>query len=221
MLNQGHVAVCVVDDEEPVRLAPPHDVAVIDSYRLDRESERTYAKDGATVIVFDDLGNRPHAADILVDPTPRRSDDYYARLVLDGCRISMGPQHAMVRQAWRKLRRQTCARHAKDHPARRILLSMGSTDPINVSLKVIAAIAESGLDIETDVVLGQGAPHKLAVEGALIAGMSLHIDPPDFPERVAAADLVIGAPGSSSFERAVLGVPSILIPICRQSARPW
>ena len=119
------------------------------------------------MIVFDDLVNRPHAADILVDPTPRRCNDDYAHLVPDGCRVFTGPHHAMVRQAWRKLRRETCARHAKDHPARRILLSMGATDPINASSKVIAALAACGLDIETDVVLGHGAPHRQAVEDAL------------------------------------------------------
>jgi UDP-2,4-diacetamido-2,4,6-trideoxy-beta-L-altropyranose hydrolase len=211
-LSRGHVAVRVVDDEEAAGSEAAHDIAVVDSYRLDSESERTFAKDGATLIVFDDLVNRPHAADILVDPTPRRVNDDYAHLVPDGCRVFTGPQHAMVRQAWRTLRRETCARHAQDHPVRRVLISMGATDPVNVSSRVIAALAACGLDIETDVVLGHGAPHRQAVEAALTPGMTLHTDPQDFPERVAAADFVIGAPGSSSFERAVLGMPSILIP---------
>jgi UDP-2,4-diacetamido-2,4,6-trideoxy-beta-L-altropyranose hydrolase len=211
-LNNDYVALRVIDGEDASASLSTIDVVVVDNYRLDRDSEKVYATDGAKVVVFDDLADRSHAADILIDPTPHRREDEYAQLVPDGCCILSGPQYAMVRQAWRKLRRETCARHATDHPVRRILISMSATDPNNLSSKVIAALTTSGLNVKTDVVLGRGAPHRRAVEGALGDGMTLHVDPPDFPELVAAADLVIGAPGSSSFERAVLGMPSILIP---------
>ncbi|MGE3149760.1 MAG: GNAT family N-acetyltransferase, partial [Pseudorhodoplanes sp.] len=40
-----------------------------------------------------------------------------------------------------------------------------------------------------------------------------HVDPSDLHEIVAAADLAIGAGGTSSFERAACGLPSVLIPI--------
>ena len=58
---------------------------------------------------------------------------------------------------------------------------------------------------------GSGAPHRERVKAALLPQMRLHIDPPGYPSLVAEADLAIGAAGSSSFERAVLGLPSLLV----------
>ena len=88
---------------------------------------------------------------------------------------------------------------------------MGATDPSDATSCVLMALAASGIDAHIDVVLGAGAPHLQSVAKGIGGRMKLHINPPDLPALTAKADLAIGAAGSSSFERAALGLPAVLI----------
>jgi UDP-2,4-diacetamido-2,4,6-trideoxy-beta-L-altropyranose hydrolase len=208
-----HRVVVVEENTEAASVCAGARIAVVDHYGLDAGFEQLLASPQRVLIVFDDLANRRHVCDVLVDPTPGRSREDYAAHVPASARILLGPPHAMIHQAWRAERIAASARLADGPPVGRILVSMGATDPVDASSRVCAAIAAAGLDTEVDVVLGAGAPHLARV--AAIAGgrMTLHVDPDGLPGIAARADLAVGACGSSSFERASLGLPAILIPI--------
>jgi UDP-2,4-diacetamido-2,4,6-trideoxy-beta-L-altropyranose hydrolase len=194
------------DDHPSTRLV------VFDHYGLDTRDERGFAAADRLLVVFDDLADRPHDCALLVDPAPGRAAAAYAAQVPQGCRLMLGPRHAMLGARWRAAAPASIARREAGGPARRILVSMGATDPVDATSRVLDALERAGLAAEIDVVLGAAAPHRGAVERRAGAGMRLHVQPEDIVALVAAADLAIGAPGSSSFERAALGVPSLLIP---------
>jgi RimJ/RimL family protein N-acetyltransferase len=87
---------------------------------------------------------------------------------------------------------------------------MGATDPTNATARVLMALATLQMPVELDVVLGRAAPYCNEVASIIGTRGRLHIDPDDLPGLAAQADLAIGAGGTSSFERACLGLPSII-----------
>ena len=180
--------------------------AIVDGYGFDDEDEAALAEVADTVIAFEDMPNRPHAAKLLVDPTPGRDAADYAGLVPVGARVLTGSAQAILRPVWR-LARQS----GRDPDATRIVVSMGATDSVNATAKVIEAVKASGVSSPVDIVLGAAAPHIADVRSRLSDSMTLHIDASDMPLLLKHVMLAIGAPGSSSFERAVLGIPSILV----------
>ncbi len=188
-------------------------LAVVDHYGLDAAFERQASAQGARVIVFDDLADRPHDCAVLVDPTPGRTRDDYRAWVPEDCRLMLGPKHALVGRRWLAHRAAMRERMASGSPVERIIVSMGGTDPQDATSRVLSALSVTGLDAHVDVVLGSGAQHRERVASALGPSATLHVDPPDPAALAAGADLAIGAPGSSSFERAALGLPAILIPL--------
>lgn len=185
------------------------EIAIVDHYGLDAQAEHEMAAVARRVVAFEDLIGRAHDSDFLLDPTPGRIAADYATHVPARTRVLAGSGYALLGRRWRDLRLQHAAKTTAARP--RLLVSMGSTDPGNASRKVVAACAAARLDADIVVVLGHAAPHAASLAG--IAGVAVAIDPPDLPQLVADADLVVGAPGSSSFERALLGVPSILVPL--------
>jgi len=189
----------------------PADVAIVDHYGLDAVFERRLSKTSSQIVVFDDLADRDHACDILVDPTPGRGADAYTAHVPPSARLLLGPEYALVRADWRRKSHESRQRLAQVGPVGRILVMMGATDPLDTTSRVLAALSRTKLECAVDVVLGAGAPYAAHVRDALGPRMRLHVDPPNLTELAAQADLAIGAAGSSSFERAVLGLPAILV----------
>ncbi|AMN43455.1 UDP-2,4-diacetamido-2,4,6-trideoxy-beta-L-altropyranose hydrolase [Rhodoplanes sp. Z2-YC6860] len=185
-------------------------LVVVDHYGLDAKFEAAVKRQGRTVVVFDDLADRAHDCVVLVDPTPGRAASDYAGK--GARRLLLGGQHAIIRREWQQQRAEAVARLATGGAVKRIIVSMGATDPIDATSKVLAALALAKLDADVDVVVGAGAPHLESVRKQTGARVSLHVGPGNLPALTAAADLAIGAPGTSSFERALLGLPAILIP---------
>lgn len=211
-LSASGFSIRTIDDEEKVPVDDEIRLVVVDHYGLDADFERTLARPGRTVMVIDDLANRPHVCDILVDSTPFRAPGDYARQVSSSARLLLGPSYVLVRAQWRAARARARARLALGRPVERIIVSMGATDPGDTTSRVVAALASSGFKAHVDVVLGAGAPHRELVGKLIGPRMTLHVDPDDLPALAARADLAIGASGSSSFERATLGLPTVLIP---------
>lgn len=188
-------------------------LVVVDHYALDADFERRAASRAERVVVFDDFPGRKHACDVLVDPTPGRQSADYSGWVRPATQLLLGPPHAIIRREWRL---QRAARRASDDArksVRRIVVAMGATDACRATERVLRALAVSGIDADIDVVLGAAAANTEAVTQLLGARATLHIDPPDLPELTARADFAIGTAGTSSFERALLGLPALLVPV--------
>ncbi|NIA69026.1 UDP-2,4-diacetamido-2,4,6-trideoxy-beta-L-altropyranose hydrolase [Pelagibius litoralis] len=190
------------------------DWLIVDHYERDAGWEagcRGWAKN---ILVIDDLADRPHDCDVLLDQTPGRASDDYAGLVPPGTRLLTGCDYALLRPAFAGNRQTSLARRTGAGRLNRILVSIGATDPDNHSLVALQAIAESGLPLAVDVVLGAAAPHRSAVSAQIETmgkEVRLHVDVANMPELMARADLAIGAAGTSTWERCCLGLPSLML----------
>lgn len=186
------------------------DWVVVDHYGLTAAWERSMRAVAARILVIDDLADRAHDCDLLLDQN-LQEPDRYRRLVPEGCQLLLGPYYALLRPQF-AARRQRLQR--RDGRVRRVLVFFGGTDPSGETLKALSALRQIGDHaLSIDVVLGQAAPHHASVEAACreMPCCTLHCQVEDMADLMAAADLCIGAGGSSSWERCCLGLPAIVL----------
>lgn len=186
---------------------------VVDHYRRDMAFESACRPFVEQIAVFDDLADRLHDCDILVDTTADRNRQAYLPLTPPDSSLLMGGEYVFINEAFRAARRASVARRAAAGPIDRVLVSLGATDPANATTKVIAALAECGLTGAVDVVLGPAAPFLDSVRGQVLRlpNANFHVNPANIADLVARADFAIGASGTSAWERITLGVPSLLL----------
>lgn len=183
------------------------DMLVIDHYGLDAAYESACRSWARRILAIDDLADRRHDCDILIDPIPGRAVSSYAARVTQGTQIASGPAYALLRPAFAVMRAQ---RGARDGDVRRVLLSLGTADSSNQLAALIEALA--GLNVPLDVAVGSAARDLAAIrEAAHVAGACLHIDATNMAELMRDADIAVFAAGGTTWEAACLGLPMILM----------
>ena len=201
-------------EDEPAALAGGCDLLVVDHHGRDAAFERACRPQARRIMAIDDLADRRHDCDILLDQTAGRRAADYAGLVPPSCRLLMGSSHALLRPQFRAARAGALERRGHGGPVRRILVSLGASDPEDATSRVLDGIAASGVEAAIDVVLGAGAPHLAAVRERL-AGLPqaavLHHAVSNMAALMADADMAIGAAGTTSWERCCLGLPSLTV----------
>ncbi len=198
------------------------DLFVIDDY-VSGASLGTAARDWVgSVLVIDDLADRAFDADLLLNQNPGFSDKDYDGLVPSGCRVLLGARYALLRPAFAAARTAALlARDKWDGTVRRVLISLGATDPDDITTVAFERLQRSFPDIRIDVVLSGTAPHLERVRDRVERSSRavLHVDTPDMAALMAAADIGIGAGGTTSFERCCLGLPMVIVKTAENQAR--
>ena len=182
---------------------------VVDHYALDASWESAVGKSGE-VFVIDDLADRAHECRMLLDQNLYPdADSRYQEKVPPSCRLLLGPAYALLRREFTDRR---AAVRQRTGPVRRILIQMGGIDADNQTEKAIEAVASLRDSRAVDVVVGKQHPSLDKLKALCRRhGYTLHVQFAGLAALVAAADLAIGAAGSSSWERCCLGLPTICI----------
>ena len=191
------------------------DWVVLDHYALDAAWERAARPDGAKLMVIDDLADRPHDCDLLLDQNLGRDTADYDGLLQDRCFRLIGPAFALLREEFAAHRAESLARRTT-HPLRHILVSLGGVDRDNVTSRVLARLASCRLhpDTRITVVIGRSAPGRdeVARQAAQMpVGTEVCMGATNMAALMTRADLAIGAGGSTSWERCCLGLPTLLV----------
>lgn len=189
------------------------DWMVTDHYLLDADWERVIRGTAARLLVLDDLANRAHSCDLLLDQTLGRSSDDYRPWARGEVRYLLGPQYALLRPEFARERPAALARHRVPTAPRNILISLGGTDVGGFTLPAVSAavLAAPGSDIH--VVIGADAPcmEALRDQAASNLHLHLHVDTNDMAFLMRDADIAIGGSGSTSWERCCLGLPTVML----------
>ncbi len=187
---------------------------VIDSYALDREWERRLRPLVREIFVIDDLANRPHDCDTLLDQNFYRDmEKRYIGLVPPTCRLLLGPRHALLRREFYEARKTLRRRDGK---LRRILVFYGGSDQTCETEKAIAALLQLKLsNVNVDVVVGGGNPRWEPIRNICDEHdfLHYHLQVSNMAEIMAKADLCLGAGGTTTWERCFLGLPAIVTAI--------
>jgi UDP-2,4-diacetamido-2,4,6-trideoxy-beta-L-altropyranose hydrolase len=202
------------DDLQTVRVIPDHiDWLVVDHYQLDAKWEMSFKAIAKRILVIDDLANRPHVADVLLDQNLGRKQADYLGLVPHSCTFYIGPRHALLRQQFSEIRPESLARRAEARVGR-LLISMGGADAANTTGAIVEALKSCGVPegCSATVVMGPFAPWRREVEqqiNSLRWPVTMLVDVRDMARVLAESDLAIGAMGTSAWERCCMGLPTI------------
>jgi UDP-2,4-diacetamido-2,4,6-trideoxy-beta-L-altropyranose hydrolase len=189
------------------------DWMIVDHYLLDAGWHSHARGFAAKLLVIDDLANRPCDCDLLVDQTLGRSPSDYSALVPVGSRILAGARFALLRPDFAQERRAALVRRNEAQPVRRILISMGATDPNGIAATVLDITLGAAPDCRVDIVVDAEAPGLGRIEATADRrpNVAVHVDCHDMARLMSEADLAIGAAGTTSWERCCLGLPSIAL----------
>jgi UDP-2,4-diacetamido-2,4,6-trideoxy-beta-L-altropyranose hydrolase len=196
------------------------DWLVVDQYELDAEWERLLRPLSRKLMVIDDLANRSHDCDLLLDQNYYRDlDSRYLGLVPEQCVTLLGPGYVLLRPEFARARQRL---RARDGIVRRILVFFGGSDPTNETEKVMAALRLLGRpDIDVDVVVGLANPKRDAIHALCDAlpNVSFHCQVSNMAELILSADVGVGAGGAAMWERCYLGLPAITVVFAANQAR--
>jgi len=183
---------------------------IVDDYGLAKQGELCLLPAGARLVVIDDLANRPHLADLLIDPGFGRQAQDYAPWVPPGCPVLSGPAYALVRG---EIAAAAQTRRPLSEPPRRALVSFGLSDVGAIAARAASLLLTIAPELELDVALAGDAPSlpRLAALASETPRLRLHPDARDMAGLLACADLAIGAGGSATWERCAFALPTLAV----------
>lgn len=190
------------------------DWLIVDHYGIDHRWEEHLRALGCRILAIDDLGIHKHACDLLLNQNLIAAvHDRYRNLIPEYCRLLAGPQFALLRQEFRSAR-MSLSRQL-EHVGN-LLVFLGGADPEGATLRVLKII--DGIrsnDLQVTAILGAANPHGETIKRlyAQRNGYKIISQAANMAELMMQADLAIGAGGISTWERACLGLPAIVIAI--------
>jgi UDP-2,4-diacetamido-2,4,6-trideoxy-beta-L-altropyranose hydrolase len=196
------------------------DWLVVDHYGLDVEWEQRLRSYAGKLMVIDDLANRRHDCNVLLDQNySAEGEQRYAGLIQDTCKLLVGPRYALLRPEYAAYRKTLRAREDK---VSRVLVFFGGSDPQNMTGMALEALSHADLKhLDVDVVIGANNPHREALErqSRERPKTTIYGPRPHLADLMAQADLAIGAGGATTWERMCLGLPTVVISIA-ENQRP-
>lgn len=187
---------------------------VVDHYGIDSRWERILRQCCANIMVIDDLANRQHDCDLLLDQNIVTGvKERYEALIPDDCVQLLGPRFALLRPAFRAAR---LALGSKVKGQSRLFVFLGGSDPDDYTSLVLDALQLlPSQSISADVVVGAGNARsealRLRCEG--IPGLQFYQQIADIEQLMAKADLAVCSAGSITWERCCLGLPAVTMAI--------
>lgn len=191
------------------------DWLIVDHYALDSRWEAALKPHYRKLMVIDDLADRPHLCQVLLDQTFGRDAGDYQPWVPAGCTLLCGSRYALLRPEFAQLRSYSLQRRTNPQ-LRQLLITMGGVDKDNATGQVLDALKVCALpdDCHITVVMGGASPwldyvrqqaEQMPWPTEVLVGVS------NMGRLMADSDLAIGAAGATSWERCCLGLPTIML----------
>jgi UDP-2,4-diacetamido-2,4,6-trideoxy-beta-L-altropyranose hydrolase len=220
--NKGYRVYCLpvcIDSEEELRLTNAilkgkgkvFQWLVVDHYEIDIKWESLIRPLVKKIMVIDDLANRRHDCDLLLDQNYNKNVSRYNGLVPEHCIQLLGPEYALLRPQFREARENF---KRENNEVKRVLVFMGGADPTNETGKVLKAAKLLNRDnIAVDVVIGASNPfrNEIKIMAKQMSNVACYFDVNNMAEMMSFADISIGASGTSTWERCCIGLPSIVM----------
>lgn len=187
------------------------DWLVVDHYALAADWERTVCFRARRMAALDDLANRHHYCDLLIDqnriPDPQRR---YDGLVPDQTHRLCGPRYALIRPEYSRAREVIGPRRG---PLSRVLVFYGGADIHNESGRALRVLSRPEFrHLAVDVVVGANHPNRQSIlnQAKERSGTEVHGPRERLVDLMIEADLALGAGGATTWERCALGLPSVV-----------
>jgi len=193
----------------------PVDWLIVDHYALDILWEQALRAHCKKLLVIDDLADRRHDCDLLLDQNLGRQDQDYFGLISHKTQTLIGPVYALLRPEFAEWRQHSLQRRAQPQ-LKNLLITMGGVDQANVTGQVLDALTHCELptDLSITVVMGLTAtwlPEVQAQAVTIPRPTQVLVGVSNMAQLMAESDLCIGAAGGTAWERCVLGLPTLIL----------
>lgn len=213
----------VADAVETLATAVAASWLVVDGYQFRTDYLLALKAGKSRVLAVDDLGTIDlEPADLVLNQNMQAAADLYAGHVA-ASRLLLGSSFALLRREFLQERGRAAA--PRDGAARNVVITLGGSDPANVSGRVLELLGSvRDLRLQVTVIVGPANPHLPSLQATAARLQPAHDvtlvpDPPDLPAVLARADVAVSAAGSSCWELACLKVPMLLI-VTADNQRP-
>ena len=203
------------DAEKTISIIKKHrnkkSLLILDSYILSQEWEnrvRPYVK---RLIVIDDLMDRKHSCDLIIDQNLHtQMNSLYTKSVPKNCIKLLGPDYAILRNQFIAQRKYAKIRSL---PIKNILVSFGGTDNENHTLHALTSLKKLNSDVNVNVVTGTANIGKKIIKNFCKKNFNYNYfeQVENMAKLMQVADLCIGSSGTTTWERCCVGLPAIAI----------
>ena len=206
----------MADADETASIALQHDAdwIALDGYQFSSAYQRRLKDKTKYLLLFDDLADADlYYADLLLNQNAYATPKMYANRT-HKCTLLLGAPNLLLRREFRSVRH----RERSIAPnIRNLLVTLGGTDPANATSKVLQALAKlPAPTMSVKVLVGGDNPYRNELEDLATSSshnVEFQVDSQQMATEMAWADLAISAAGSTSWELAYMGLPSLLITI--------
>ncbi len=197
------------DRTKEVLASHPNAWVVLDGYHFDETYQQRLKEAGHRLLVIDDMAHLKHYyADIVLNQNLHAEQLHYS--CEPYTRLLLGTHYALLRReflAWKEWKREI------PEVARRVLVTLGGSDPENHTLKVIQAVQKVDVtDLEAIVIVGASNTYVDVLESAIRQSqipIRLIRNAGNMPELMSWADVVVSGAGSTTWELVYMGVPML------------
>ena len=191
------------------------DWLIVDHYAIDARWESTLKPNCHWLMTIDDLANRPHDCDVLLDQNLGRNAEDYLSYLPKSCKLLLGPQYALLRPQFAEVRSYSLQRRIRPQ-LKSLLITMGGTDYFNSTGAILKAlgVVEFSAHLHITVAMGPNAPwidNVRQLAKSLPLDIEVLVNVEGMAQLMASSDLVIAAAGSTSWELCCLGIPTVLV----------
>lgn len=198
------------------------DRLIIDSYALDEQWEQVLRPYCREIMVIDDLANRSHDCDILLDQNFYLNKDVrYAGLVPEHCKMLLGPERALLREEFYEAKKHL---RKRDGNIKNILVFYGGSDLTNETEKAIKALVQlhdEGYSFTADIITGVSNSRREKIKKICSKYHFLHYycQVSNMAEFMNKADLMLGAGGSTTWERLYMELPALVTAVAENQVK--
>jgi UDP-2,4-diacetamido-2,4,6-trideoxy-beta-L-altropyranose hydrolase len=193
------------------------DLLIIDHYSIDKTWQTILRPVCDKIFMIDDLANRAHDCDILLDQNfYLNKDERYQNIVPEHCKVFVGPAFALLRPDFFEAKKT----YKFSADVKNLLVFFGGVDAAGMTLKM-AEILKSYPHIHSHFIVGAANKDKDAIK-AIAAdrhNYTIYSHISDMASKMSECDAAIGAGGTTLWERACIGLPSLVVSIANNQTK--
>jgi UDP-2,4-diacetamido-2,4,6-trideoxy-beta-L-altropyranose hydrolase/UDP-4-amino-4,6-dideoxy-N-acetyl-beta-L-altrosamine N-acetyltransferase len=177
------------------------DLLVIDHYDIKYEDEKEIKdKTDVKILSFDDTYER-HYCDILLNHNIHAKKRKYKNLVPSFCKIKCGKKYTLIRDEFKKVKRQ-----------KRVFVAMGGADTTNLNIKILKVLKKFK-NIKIDVITTSANQNLQKLKNYIEEkkNIKLHIDSKKIAKLIKRSDFAITTPSVMVHEILYMNTPFIAI----------
>lgn len=186
---------------------------VVDGYEFGSGYQRALKNERLNVVLIDDNGRSgTYAADVVLNDNIHAQECLYQNREKH-TRLLLGTRYALLRREF-----VSAAAPREISPiGRKLLVTMGGSDPDNVTCRAMEAIEQVAIEnLDVTVVAGGSNPHLASIAGSVAKSRNrcrILSNVTNMQELISWADLAISAAGTACWEYCALGLPAVLVAV--------